>query len=86
MGDDTEIGRVLIFAVVQVCTAEYVVYGWKTTLDNNLSGDCFFWHNPLIIITLHETIYASSGNRIFSLFHVIVSPTEIIKGLCKAST
>ena len=34
----------------------------------------------------HETMYASSGNKHFSLNHVIVRPTEIIKDLCKAST
>ena len=28
---------VLIFAVVQLCTAEYAVYGQKMTLDDNLS-------------------------------------------------
>ena len=27
---------VLIFAVVQLCTAEYVVYGQKMTLEDNL--------------------------------------------------
>ena len=35
---------VLIFAVVQLCTAEYVVYGQKMTLDNNLSLNRF--HHP----------------------------------------
>ena len=28
---------VLIFTMVQLCTAEYVVYGRKMTLDDNLS-------------------------------------------------
>ena len=28
---------VLIFAVVQLCTADYVIYGQKMTLDDNLS-------------------------------------------------
>ena len=48
MGDDTQTGRVF-FAVVQVCTAEYVVYGRKATLDNNLSCNQFLWHHPIII-------------------------------------
>jgi hypothetical protein len=34
MGDRVQF--VLIFAVVQLCTAEYVAYGWNMTLDNNL--------------------------------------------------
>ena len=33
---------VLIFAMVRLFTTEYVVYGWKMTLDDNLSL------NPLI--------------------------------------
>ena len=39
---------VLIFAVVQLCTAEYVVYGQKMTLDNNLSLNSNRCHHPLI--------------------------------------
>ena len=32
-----QVAFVLIFAVVQLSTAEYVVYGQKMTLDDNLS-------------------------------------------------
>ena len=39
---------VLIFAVVQLCTAEYVIYGRKRTLDDNLSLDPNRCHHPLI--------------------------------------
>ena len=39
---------VLIFVVVQLCTAEYVVYGQKMTLDNNLSLNPNQCHHPLI--------------------------------------
>ena len=43
---------VLIFVVVQLCAGEYVVYGQKMTLDNNLSlnpNQCHQSHHPLII-------------------------------------
>ena len=39
---------VLIFAVVQLCTAEYVIYGRKMTFDNNLSLNPNRCHHPLI--------------------------------------
>ena len=39
---------VLIFAVVQLCIAEYVVYGRKMTLDNNLSLNPNHYYQPLI--------------------------------------
>ena len=39
---------VLIFAVVQLCTAEYAVYGQKTTLDDNLSLNLNRCHHPII--------------------------------------
>ena len=39
---------VLIFAVVQLSTAEYVVYGQKMTLDDNLSLNPNRCHHPLI--------------------------------------
>ena len=39
---------VLIFAVVQLCTAEYVVYGRKTTLKDILSLNPNRCHHPLI--------------------------------------
>ena len=49
MGDDIVSGCVcLIFAVVQLCTAEYVIYGRKTTLDDNLSMNPNQCHHPLI--------------------------------------
>ena len=38
----------LIFAMVQLCTAEYVVYGRKMTLDDNLSLNPNRCHRPLI--------------------------------------
>ena len=39
---------VLILAMVQLCPVEYVVYGWKMTLDNNLSLNPNRCHHPLI--------------------------------------
>ena len=39
---------VLIFAVVQLCTAEYVVNGRKMTLDDNLSLNPNQCHHRLI--------------------------------------
>ena len=39
---------VLIFAVVQLCTAEYVFYDQKMTLDDNLSLNLNRCHHPLI--------------------------------------
>jgi len=39
---------VLIFAVVQLCTAEYVRLGQKTTLKDNLSLNPNRYHHPLI--------------------------------------
>ena len=39
---------VLIFVMVQLCTAEYVVYGRKMTLDANLPLNPNRWHHPLI--------------------------------------
>ena len=39
---------VLIFTVVQLWTAEYVVYGRKMTLDDNLSLNPNRCHHPLI--------------------------------------
>ena len=39
MGDSMGLGCIcfFIFAVVQLCTVEYVFYGLKMTLDDNLS-------------------------------------------------
>ena len=39
---------VLISALVQLCTAEYVVYGWNLTIDSNLSLNPNQCHHPLI--------------------------------------
>ena len=39
---------VLIFAVVQLCTAEYVVYGSKMTLGDNLSLNPNQFHHHLL--------------------------------------
>ena len=48
MGNDIgSAAFVLIFALVQLCTAEYVVYGWKMTLDNNMSLNPNRCHHPL---------------------------------------
>jgi hypothetical protein len=40
--------RFFILAVVQLCTAEYVIYVWKMTLDDNLSLTPNRCHHPLI--------------------------------------
>ena len=57
---------VLIFAVVQLCTAEYVVYGQKMTLDDNLSLNLNLCHHPS---TKYHSIefytYAMGTNMLF---------------------
>ena len=45
---------VLIFAVVQLCNAEYYVYGQKTTLDDNLSLNLNQYHHPLITQLMYD--------------------------------
>ena len=42
------VGFALIFAVVQLCIAEYVFYDRKMTLDDNLSLNPNWCHHPLI--------------------------------------
>ena len=50
MGDDIGLGPfVMIFAVVQLSAAEYVVYGPLTTIDDSLSLNPNRCHHPLII-------------------------------------
>ena len=44
----SRVAFVLIFAMVQLCTADYVVYGRKMTLDDNLSLNPNQCHHPLI--------------------------------------
>jgi len=49
MGDDIELGCVgFDFHCGAASTAEYVVYGRKMTLDNNLSLNLNQCHHPLI--------------------------------------
>jgi hypothetical protein len=47
---------VLIFTVVQLCAAEYVVYGQKMTLDDNLSLNLNRCHHPLN--TQHKLLFS----------------------------
>ena len=58
MRDDIGSGCVyLIFALVQLCTAEYVIYGRKTTLKGNLSLNRNRCHHRLITqLSLHGKI------------------------------
>ena len=71
---------VLIFAVLQLCTAEYVFYGLKMTLGNNLSLNPNRCHHPLItqfnqdmkpLMNLLEISF-------FSVYHVVVRRTKIV--------
>ena len=39
---------VLIFAILQLCTAEYVVYGSLTTIDDSLPLNPNRCHHPII--------------------------------------
>ena len=54
-----QVAFVLIFASEQLCTAEYVVYGRKMTLDDNLSLNLIryphpdLWENFIKYIQLH---------------------------------
>ena len=49
MGDDIGLGSIcLIFAIVQLTAAEYVVYDRLTTIDDSLSLNPNWWHQPLI--------------------------------------
>mgnify|MGYP006975806557 CR=1 FL=1 len=48
MGDDIGSGCICFFDVVQLCIAEYVVYGQKMTLDDNLSLNPNWSQHPLI--------------------------------------
>jgi hypothetical protein len=44
------------------------------------------YHSRFFVQVGYETTYAAIGNHHFSLKHVIVTPTKIIKDLCKANT
>ena len=57
---------VLIFTVVQLCTAEYVVYGRKMTLDDHLSLNPNRCHHPLI--TQLSAVFASRLKNVCVLF------------------
>ena len=48
MGDDIGSGTFFFFEVVQLRTAEYVIYGWKMALKDNLSLNPNRCHHPLI--------------------------------------
>ena len=66
MGDDIGSGcGFLVFAVVQLCTAYYVVYGRKMTLDDNLSLNPNRFHHPLITQLTSELKFSHKMSSTF---------------------
>ena len=67
MGDDIGSVRfVLIIAVVQLCTAEQVIYSWKTILKDNLSLSPNRCHHPLI-----TTVYLNIFDRVQKILKMV---------------
>ena len=70
---------VLIFAVVQLCTADYVKKGWKMILKDNLSLNLNRCHHPFITAHCegHQVVQISISWR--TQFEC--SKTDVIEGL-----
>ena len=71
-----QVAFVLIFASEQLCTAEYVVYGRKMTLDDNLSLNPNQCHYPLITQHSHKAMF--SGKKLMLAYLYITFLKEFI--------